>query len=185
LGISLEVLATAGARGRIDMVLNPSEVKLVGWVNYGGGKPKVDSPNYFTALAGMMKDPATRPRHVIHQPIFDTRRISTSASIQSGQTVIVGGVGSVNGAASPWSLAKGEEFNVLSTAGGSDIAGTRAAGKPARSRKAAGDKTEKYLLIFVSATIMNPETAAPTVKSPESTPQPQPSPSQRASSPPL
>jgi len=154
-GLTLEVLPTVGAGGRIDMVLNPSEVELVGFVIYGGGKPRMDTLKPI-ALAGMMQDPPTRPRRVIRQPIFDTRKISTSASIQSGQTVIVGGVGSVTGGAEPWSLAEWEDVNRLFSKGGSDTA--RSKGKPVRTRKTAEDKTEKYLLIFVTARILNAET---------------------------
>jgi beta-lactamase regulating signal transducer with metallopeptidase domain len=149
-GITLNVTPTVGDGGQIDMALTPSVVEFAGFVNYGAGRPRRQTLKG-DALTELMKSPSTR--HQINQPIFNTRTISTIASIHSGQTVIVGGVGGFNGADTPSPIA---EWKELSRRGGSDGDSTNAGGKSVRVKKAAGDKTEKYLLIFVSARVLNP-----------------------------
>jgi hypothetical protein len=145
-GITIDIFPTIGADGRIDLQLIPSVVEFGGFVNYGVGRPRRETLKG-DALTELMKNPPTGRQ--ILQPIFNTRTISTSASIRSGQTVIVGGVEGFNGADTPVPIA---EWKGLRPGGG---------GAPARAKKAAEDKTEKYLLIFVSARILNPEDVLP------------------------
>ena len=61
-----------------------------------------------------------------------------------------------------------------------DVAESKRAGKRVRTTKTAEEKIKTYLLIFVSARIMNPEIEAPAAKSPDPGP-PQSSPPQPAS----
>jgi beta-lactamase regulating signal transducer with metallopeptidase domain len=156
-GVTLEVLPTIGARGRIDMVLTPSVVEFLGFVNYGAGRPPRQSLKG-DALAELMKNSFTR-RPIIAQPVFDTRRISTSASIRSGQTLIVGGIGSINGADVSISLSEWKDALKRYTT----------TGKLARTRKTTAGKSERYLLIFVTARILEDAKPAP-AESPDPTP---------------
>jgi type II secretory pathway component HofQ len=142
------VLPTIGAGGRIDLALTPSVVEFLGYVNYGG-KPRRQTLKG-DALGELMKDPFTGGS-VIAQPVFDTRKISTSASIRSGQSLIVGGIGSIHGAdmSAPLSEWKDALKRYSST------------GKPARTKKTTEGKSERYLMIFVTARILEAAKPAP------------------------
>jgi len=174
-GITLEVTPTVGAGGRIEMAMTPSVVEFGGFVNYGAGRPRRQTLRG-DALTELMKNPSAK--HAIQQPIFNTRTISTSASLQSGQTVIVGGVEGFNGVDAPAPIADWKE---LDRRGGGDGARTKALGTPDRTKKGAADKSEKYLLIFVSARIMSAEgvpasqSATPAAQPPPPIPRPPPS----------
>jgi len=153
-GITLQVVPSVSAGGRIDMKLMPSVVEFDGFVNYGAGRPRRQTLKG-DALTELMKNPSAR--HQILQPIFNTRTISTSASIQSGQTVIVGGVGGFDGADAPGSLTEWEkDFYQRSRAGANDGAPKKDGGKTMRSGKTAEERSQKYLIIFVSARILAP-----------------------------
>lgn len=77
-GVTLEVEPTVGPDGvTIDLNLIPQVVEFEGFINYG-------SP----IRAGN----AVVTENVINQPIFSTRKVTTSVSIWDGQTVVLGGL---------------------------------------------------------------------------------------------
>lgn len=88
LGVTLEVEPVVGADGyTIDLNLSPEVVEFDGFVNYG-------SP-----ILGAQYNPLTitidtpvLTENVINQPIFSTRKVTTSVSIWDGQTVALGGL---------------------------------------------------------------------------------------------
>jgi hypothetical protein len=126
-GVTMEVIPAIEPGNHIDVQLNPSVVELVGFVNYGAARPpRITAKG--DALTEMMKSPSTK--HVINQPIFDTRRFSTSASINTGQTILVGGLSRTN-------TQKVEE----ETHG--------------HKKKTYEQKIETYLFIFVTARIVS------------------------------
>ena len=89
-GVTLEVEPVVGADGEtIDLNLAPQVVEFDGFVNYG-------SPIYGpvpTNIFGIPIGPATLlTANTINQPIFDTRKVTTSVSVWDGQTVVIGGL---------------------------------------------------------------------------------------------
>jgi len=89
LGVTLEVEPVVGPDNyTIDLNLSPEVVEFEGFINYG-------SP-----ILGAQFDPFTVPfiiqttltENVINQPIFSTRKVTTSVSIWDGQTVALGGL---------------------------------------------------------------------------------------------
>jgi general secretion pathway protein D len=109
-GVTLEVEPVVGPDGvTIDLNLVPQVVEFEGFINYG-------SPIYAPAFPGststsLITDPVTGiisviqniipgigPKqnlltdNVINQPIFSTRKVTTSVSIWDGQTVVLGGL---------------------------------------------------------------------------------------------
>ncbi len=86
-GITLEVEPVVGSDGyTIDMNLVPQVVEFEGFINYGS--PIQSS---VTNLAGIAL-PVIITTNVINQPIFSTRRVTTSVSLIDGQTVVIGGL---------------------------------------------------------------------------------------------
>lgn len=89
LGVTLEVEPVVGPDNyTIDLNLSPEVVEFEGFINYG-------SP-----IIGPTYDPLAIPSigtfditpNVINQPIFSTRKVTTSVSIWDGQTVALGGL---------------------------------------------------------------------------------------------
>ena len=77
-GVKLHVQPTVGADGStIDLQLVPQVVEFEGFINYG-------SPIY---SAGTLLTP-----NIINQPVFSTRKVTTSVSIWDGSTVMLGGL---------------------------------------------------------------------------------------------
>ena len=163
-GITMEVIPTLGPGGRIDMTLTPSVVEFEGFVNYGVGRPARRTLTG-DALAELMKSsPGGR---VINQPIFEVRKMTTAASIHSGQTLLLGGI------------SRTDAQTVT------DTTMSRRGGKLVRTTKTTQEKITAYVLIFVTARVLDPETPAPAVVSPEPTAQPQvPAPQPSPTSPP-
>lgn len=86
-GVTLEVEPVVGPDGyTIDLTLQPQVVEFEGFINYG-------SPIQTTStnLLGITTTNVLTP-NVINQPIFSTRKVSTSVSIWDGQTVVLGGL---------------------------------------------------------------------------------------------
>jgi general secretion pathway protein D len=87
-GVTLEVEPTIGPDGySIDMQLAPQVVEFEGFINYG-------SPIQTTStnpITGATSTNVLTP-NVINQPIFSTRKVTTSVSIFDGQTVVLGGL---------------------------------------------------------------------------------------------
>ncbi len=94
LGITLEVEPVAEAEGPIDLNLVPQVVRLDGYVRASDGQP-VPLRNGRSVGADMtLQDFAAikYPRDTVLQPIFSTSKISTSISLWSGQTLVLGGL---------------------------------------------------------------------------------------------
>ena len=86
-GVTLEVEPVVGPDGvTIDLNLVPQVVEFEGFINYG-------SPIQTTStnLLGVSQVNVITP-NVINQPIFSTRKVTTSVSVWDGQTVVLGGL---------------------------------------------------------------------------------------------
>ncbi|MBS0659415.1 MAG: type II and III secretion system protein [Verrucomicrobia bacterium] len=86
-GVTLEVEPVVGPDGfTIDLNLQPQVVEFDGFINYG-------SPIQTTStnLLGQPVPIVLTP-NVINQPIFSTRKVTTSVSIYDGSTVVLGGL---------------------------------------------------------------------------------------------
>lgn len=87
-GVTLEVEPIIGPDGyTIDLNLSPEVVEFEGFINYGS---PILGPtyNFFTDVVGTFE---VTP-NVINQPIFSTRKVTTSVSVWDGQTVALGGL---------------------------------------------------------------------------------------------
>ena len=88
LGVTLEVEPIIGPDGyTIDLNLSPEVVEFDGFINYGS---PILGP-IFNPLTQQI-DTAILTQNVINQPIFSTRKVTTSVSIWDGQTVALGGL---------------------------------------------------------------------------------------------
>ena len=96
-GVTLEVEPVVGPDGvTIDLNLVPQVVEFEGFINYGSPIRTVNP-----ALLGFLGIPSTLTGvtqaitltdNVINQPIFSTRKVTTSVSVWDGQTVVLGGL---------------------------------------------------------------------------------------------
>lgn len=101
-GVTLEVEPVVGPDGvTIDLNLVPQVVEFEGFINYGSPifavSPAVTSvfADPFTQMLRTIVSPASSvllTENVINQPIFSTRKVTTSVSIWDGQTVVLGGL---------------------------------------------------------------------------------------------
>ena len=93
-GVTLEVEPVVGPDGvTIDLNLVPQVVEFEGFINYGS---PILSPSstFLDTVASVIR---TTPQNVItpnviNQPIFSTRKVTTSVSVWDGQTVVLGGL---------------------------------------------------------------------------------------------
>ena len=86
-GVTLEVEPVVGPDGvTIDLNLVPQVVEFEGFINYG-------SPirTFSTNLLGVSQSQEITP-NTINQPIFSSRKVTTSVSVWDGQTVVLGGL---------------------------------------------------------------------------------------------
>ncbi len=86
-GVTLEVEPVVGPDGvTIDLNLVPQVVEFEGFINYG-------SPIQSVAInaLGIASSFVLTP-NVINQPIFNSRKVTTSVSVWDGQTVVLGGL---------------------------------------------------------------------------------------------
>ena len=87
-GVTLEVEPVVGPDGyTIDLNLVPQVVEFEGFINYG-------SPITSSSVNLVTGAPTTQviTPNVINQPIFSTRKVTTSVSVFDGQTVVLGGL---------------------------------------------------------------------------------------------
>lgn len=109
-GVTLEVEPVIGPDGQtIDLNLAPQVVEFDGFINYG--TPIYGPPNPVYApitaaqaaiigipgVAGLLhitgySAPTIVTTNVINQPVFSTRKVTTSVTVWDGQTVIIGGL---------------------------------------------------------------------------------------------
>jgi general secretion pathway protein D len=88
-GVTLEVEPVVGPDGiTIDLNLVPQVVEFEGFINYGS---PILVPAIGTLAALLPGDRVVTP-NIINQPIFSTRKITTSVSVWDGQTVVLGGL---------------------------------------------------------------------------------------------
>jgi general secretion pathway protein D len=90
LGVTLEVEPIIGPDGyTIDLNLSPEVVEFDGFINYGS---PILGPIFNPIPTPGFIDTAILTQNVINQPIFSTRKVTTSVSIWDGQTVALGGL---------------------------------------------------------------------------------------------
>jgi general secretion pathway protein D len=86
-GVTLEVERVVGPDGiTIDLNLVPQVVEFEGFINYGS-PIRTSSVN----ALGMAQTVELTP-NIINQPVFSTRKVTTSVSVWDGQTVVLGGL---------------------------------------------------------------------------------------------
>ncbi len=86
-GVTLEVEPVVGPDGvTIDLNLVPQVVEFEGFINYGSPIQSV-SVNALGISSSFTLTP-----NVINQPIFNSRKVTTSVSVWDGQTVVLGGL---------------------------------------------------------------------------------------------
>src|SRR4029079_8131934 len=92
-GVTLEVEPVVGPDGvTIDLNLVPQVVEFEGFVNYGS-PILAPRPSFLSGLGGLITAPSSViTPNVINQPIFNTRKVTTSVSVWDGQTVVLGGL---------------------------------------------------------------------------------------------
>lgn len=93
-GVTLEVEPVVGPDGvTIDLNLVPQVVEFEGFINYGSPILAPSSSFLDTVTGGLITSPQNViTPNVINQPIFSTRKITTSVSVWDGQTVVLGGL---------------------------------------------------------------------------------------------
>jgi general secretion pathway protein D len=90
LGVTLEVEPIIGPDGyTIDLNLSPEVVEFDGFINYGS---TINGPIFDPLLVPPRIVSTILTQNVINQPIFSTRKVTTSVSIWDGQTVALGGL---------------------------------------------------------------------------------------------
>jgi general secretion pathway protein D len=92
-GVTLEVEPVVGPDGiTIDLNLVPQVVEFEGFINYGSPIFAIGI-NSIGGSAGITTSaPVLLTSNVINQPIFSTRKVTTSVSVWDGQTVVLGGL---------------------------------------------------------------------------------------------
>ena len=90
--MTLEVEPVVGGDSTtIDLNLVPQVVEFEGFINYGSpinavGVSTVSTRGIQTSV------PVLLTENVINQPVFSTRKVTTSVSVYDGQTVVLGGL---------------------------------------------------------------------------------------------
>ena len=86
----MEVEPVVGSDGTtIDLNLIPQVVEFEGFINYGS---PINAVGTTTAATITVSTPVLLTENVINQPIFSTRKVNTSVTVQDGQTVVLGGL---------------------------------------------------------------------------------------------
>ncbi|MDX2080410.1 MAG: Amuc_1098 family type IV pilus outer membrane protein [Terrimicrobiaceae bacterium] len=89
IGVTLEVEPQVGPDNyTIDLNLSPEVVEFDGFINYGS---PILGPTFVPLAVNPIQTSVLTP-NVINQPIFSTRKVTTSVSIWDGQTVALGGL---------------------------------------------------------------------------------------------
>ncbi len=142
LGITIEVAASIMPNDEITCILNPQVVDFLGFVNYGAGYPaRTDSSE--DALSAALHS-SGQSAQVINQPIFETRSVSTTAVLQSGQTVVLGDMG-------------GREGQIMDSLE-SSVTAIRNRTNPTKKDPSSEAKTERLALYaFITARVIDNE----------------------------
>ena len=89
-GVTLEVEPVVGPDGiTIDLNLVPQVVEFEGFINYGS---PILAPRTGTLANLIPSGDRVLTPNIINQPIFSTRKVTTSVSVWDGQTVVLGGL---------------------------------------------------------------------------------------------
>jgi general secretion pathway protein D len=89
-GVTLEVEPVVGGDNTtIDLNLIPQVVEFEGFINYGS---PINAVGVTTAMGISISQPIELTPNVINQPVFSTRKVTTSVSVYDGQTVVLGGL---------------------------------------------------------------------------------------------
>jgi general secretion pathway protein D len=141
-GVTLEVEPVVGPDGvTIDLNLVPQVVEFEGFINYGSPILAPSSSFLNTVTGGLINSPqSVLTPNVINQPIFSTRKVTTSVSVWDGQTVVLGGLMRED-------VQKTEDRTPL--LGGIPIVGRL-------FRTNAEQHIKRNLVIFVTARLVNP-----------------------------
>jgi general secretion pathway protein D len=101
-GVTLEVEPIVGPDGvTVDLNLVPQVVEFEGFINYGskifGINPTGGSASSIDPITGLLTTifsptQVLLTENVINQPVFSTRKVTTSVSVWDGQTVVLGGL---------------------------------------------------------------------------------------------
>jgi len=90
-GVTLEVEPVVGEDSTtIDLNLVPQVVEFEGFINYGSPISAVGVNTIGGAISTSV--PVVLTQNVINQPVFSTRKVTTSVSVYDGQTVVLGGL---------------------------------------------------------------------------------------------
>jgi general secretion pathway protein D len=90
-GVTLEVEPVVGGDATtIDLNLIPQVVEFEGFINYGSPINAIG----VNTIGGVLSTsvPIQLTPNVINQPVFSTRKVTTSVSVYDGQTVVLGGL---------------------------------------------------------------------------------------------
>jgi general secretion pathway protein D len=90
-GVTLEVEPVVGGDATtIDLNLIPQVVEFEGFINYGSPINAIG----VNTVGGVISTsvPVELTPNVINQPVFSTRKVTTSVSVYDGQTVVLGGL---------------------------------------------------------------------------------------------
>jgi general secretion pathway protein D len=92
-GVTLEVEPVVGPDGvTIDLNLVPQVVEFEGFINYGS-PIFAPSSSFLDPILGLISTQSSIiTPNVINQPIFNSRKVTTSVSVWDGQTVVLGGL---------------------------------------------------------------------------------------------
>ena len=93
-GVTLEVEPVVGPDGlTIDLNLVPQVVEFEGFINYGSPILSPRASFLDTVTGNILTSPqSVVTENVINQPIFSSRKVTTSVSVWDGQTVVLGGL---------------------------------------------------------------------------------------------
>ena len=90
-GVTLEVEPVVGGDNTtIDLNLVPQVVEFEGFINYGSPINAIGVNTIGGAITTSV--PIQLTPNVINQPVFSTRKVTTSVSVYDGQTVVLGGL---------------------------------------------------------------------------------------------
>lgn len=99
LGVTLGVTPTIGPDNyTIDLEVEPEVVDFDGFINYGspinavGYRAEIPGSDVFAIGTVFIPEIQVLTENVINQPIFTTRKVTTSVTIWDGQTVALGGL---------------------------------------------------------------------------------------------
>jgi general secretion pathway protein D len=140
-GITLEVLPTLESDNyTIQLELEPRVIEFDGFINYGSPiNSTVQAQGIYSAIAPTSKT-FEATANAINQPVFSVREIKTQVSVYDGQTVVMGGLMRED-------VQKVEDKVPL--LGDIPLAG--------RLFRSSADKhTKRNLIMFVTASIMDP-----------------------------